>query len=181
MWRTARNVRITYQPLPPDKNGVARVDDLVEYESLSGSGGVKTVSGVDTGNWDLADLERDTTCWDWRGSGWLFFVSSHWEILGWGEIMDEDSGEVKERWVVTWFAATLFTKEGVDVYSDKREGGSKEVVKQILEGLKGLLKEKEKEQEEGKLDTAGKVRALREMVERDMREVKIELPWKERS
>ncbi|CCC05250.1 hypothetical protein SMACR_08259 [Sordaria macrospora] len=170
MWRSARNVRITYRPLSPTKDGVPRVDDLVEYESLSGSGSLKSVSGVDTGNWSLANIKDDTTCWDWRGSGWLFFVSSHWEILGWGEIKDWETGEVKERWVVTWFAPTVFTKEGVDVYSDLREGGSKEMVEGVLEVLKRVV-------EEGGEGTKG----LREMVEGDMREVKIELPWKERS
>ncbi|KAJ4399250.1 hypothetical protein N0V85_006079 [Neurospora sp. IMI 360204] len=169
MWRSARNVRITYKPLPPTKEGYPRMDDLVEYESLSGSGGVKTVAGVDTGNWDLANINDDTTSWDWRGSGWLFFVSSHWEVLGWGEKKNEETGEVEERWVVTWFAPTLFTKEGVDVYSDRMEGGSKELVEEILGGLKEML-------EEGGEGT----KSLREMVEKDMREVAISLPWKER-
>ncbi|KAK3955863.1 hypothetical protein QBC32DRAFT_332364 [Pseudoneurospora amorphoporcata] len=170
MWRSARNVRITYRPLPPTADGRPRVDDLVEYESLSGSGSLKTVSGVDTGNWDLANIKDDTTSWDWRGSGWLFFVSSHWEILGWGEVKDAETGKVKERWVVTWFAPTLFTKEGLDVYSDLREGGSKEVVEGVLKSLKELV-------EEG----GERTKALREMVERDMREVAISLPWKERA
>ncbi|KAK3392466.1 hypothetical protein B0T20DRAFT_56748 [Sordaria brevicollis] len=170
MWRSARNVRITYRPLPATKDGIPKIDDLVEYENLSGSGSVKSVSGVDTGNWSLSNIDNDTTSWDWRGSGLLFFVSSHWEILGWGEIKDEVTGEVKERWVVTWFAPTLFTKEGVDVYSDRREGGSREVVEEVLAKLKEMVEE------------AGEgARGLREMVEKDMREVAINLPWKERS
>ncbi|KAK3490360.1 uncharacterized protein B0T23DRAFT_396539 [Neurospora hispaniola] len=167
MWRSARNVRITYRPLTPTKDGRPRIDDLVEYESLSGSGGVKTVAGVDTGNWD--NIKEDMTSWDWRGSGWLFFVSSHWEVLGWGERKNEETGEVEERWAVTWFASTLFTKEGVDIYSDRPEGGTKELVEEVL----GVLGEVLEEGGEG-------TRGLKEMVERDMREVKISLPWKER-
>ena len=27
---------------------------------------------------------------DWKGAGWLFFVHSHWEVLGYGR--DEASG-----------------------------------------------------------------------------------------
>jgi hypothetical protein len=33
---------------------------------------------------------------DWRGKGWLFFVSSHWEVLGYGK--DEKSDL---EWAVT--------------------------------------------------------------------------------
>ncbi|KAK3902580.1 hypothetical protein C8A05DRAFT_44028 [Staphylotrichum tortipilum] len=145
MWRSARNVRITYGSLAPSSSSRERMSDLVEYEALSGAGGVKTVAGVDT-----ASSAGDTSVFDWRGSGWLFFVGSHWEVLGWGEREAPDGGV--ERWVVTWFAPTVFTAEGVDVYSDRREGGSEGV----CEG-KGRLGELVKE----------------------MREVKVELPWKE--
>jgi hypothetical protein len=162
MWRSARNVRITYTPLSPNTlDGTYRIDDLVEYESLSGKGGVKTVAGVDT-----SSAPNDTTAWDWRGKGWLFFVSSHWEVLGWGERPlsgGEGKGGGVERWAVTWFAPTLFTKEGVDVYSDRREGPSKEVLDGIMAALKGL-----------------DAKHVVEMCEKDMRPVAIELPWKER-
>jgi hypothetical protein len=161
MWRSARNVRITYTPLPPHSpstNGAYRIDDLVEYESLNGKGGVKTVAGVDT-----ASKPGDTGAWDWRGKSWLFFVSSHWEVLGWGErpLPGADGGV--ERWVVTWFAPTLFTKEGVDVYSDRREGVSKETLDEVMAALKGM-------------DAS----PVAEMCEKDMRPVAIQLPWKER-
>jgi hypothetical protein len=161
MWRSARNVRITYKPLPPQNpstSGACRIDDLVEYEALNGKGGVKTVAGVDT-----ASKPNDTGAWDWRGKGWLFFVSSHWEVLGWGErpLAGADGGV--ERWVVTWFAPTLFTKEGIDVYSDRREGPSKETLDEIMASLKGL-----------------DAKPVADMCEKDMQPVAIELPWKER-
>lgn len=159
MWRTAQNVRITYSPLPPSpptaEGSHPRIDDLVEYEKSSGKGGVKTVAGVDT----ACDRE-DTGSWDWRGKGLLGFVTSHWEILGWGE---RENGDTKERWVVTWFAPTLFTKEGIDLYSDRKEGMSPELAHEILTGLK-------------KLDAKPVV----EMVQKDMEEVKIQVPWKTR-
>ena len=56
---------------------------------------------------------------DWKGAGWLFFVHSHWEVLGYGR--DENS-----EWAVTCgcfrgqadvvFSKTLFTPAGIDVY-----------------------------------------------------------------
>lgn len=58
-------------------------------------------------------------------------ASSKWEILGWG---DEEGGN---QWVVTYFAKTLFTPAGVDVYS--REGQLKlETIDGIREALEGL-------------------------------------------
>lgn len=162
MWRTARNVRITYSPLPPTSGDAAsarpRVDDLVQYEKkTSGKGGVKTVSGVDTAS---AAGPGATWSWDWRGKGLLAFVTSHWEVVGWGE-RDAAGGE-KERWAVTWFAPTLFTKEGVDLYSDRQGGMSPALAGEILAALKGL-------------DAAPLVK----MVEADMREVEVRLPWLE--
>lgn len=154
MWRTARNVRITYKPLSPSDADHPRVDDLVEYEKASGKGGVKTVAGVDTA---CGPGTESSGTWDWRGKGLLGFVTSHWEVLGWGE---RDDGE---RWVVTWFAPTLFTKEGVDLYSDRQEGMSETLAGEVLAALKGL-------------DGA---KGVVDMVEKDMRAVQVQLPWKE--
>lgn len=128
----------------------------MQYEKTSGKGGVKTVSGVDT-----AAGSSDTGSWDWRGKGLLGFVTSHWEVLGWGERAGEGE-EGTERWAVTWFAPTLFTKEGVDLYSDRKVGMSPALAADILAGLKGL-------------DAAPLVK----MVEADMKEVEVRLPWLE--
>lgn len=57
-------------------------------------------------------------------------ASSHWEVLGWGE--DEEGGE---KWVVTWFQASLFTPMGVDVYSDRKEGVSEALFGRIQRAL----------------------------------------------
>ncbi|KAK0673486.1 hypothetical protein QBC41DRAFT_214832 [Cercophora samala] len=154
MWRKARNVRITYSPLPSPSSSPStpqKIADLVEYEPLDGSS-LKNVRGIDT-----ASTPTSLTAWDWRGSGFLFFVTSHWEILGHGEVP-----ETGERWVVTWFQKTLFTAEGVDVYSDRKEGPSEGLKKQILEGLEKM---------EG---------GVGELCRRDMQEVRIELPWREK-
>jgi len=57
----------------------------------------------------------------------------------------------------------VFTQEGVDVYSDRMEGGSEGLVGEILTALNGIG-----------------ARELGELCERDMRVVEISLPWKER-
>lgn len=99
--------------------------------------------------------------WNWRGKGWLVIASSHWEVLGWGERLLAN-GQGVERWAVTWFAPTLFTKEGVDLYSDRKEGLQKETADDIIAALKRLEAPK-----------------LVELVEKQMMEVAISLPWKE--
>lgn len=54
--------------------------------------------------------------WDWCGRGWLVIASSHWECLGFGRADDGN-----ER-VMTYFAKTVFTSAGIDLYSRRREG-----------------------------------------------------------
>ncbi|KAK8087147.1 hypothetical protein PG994_002121 [Apiospora phragmitis] len=167
MWRSARNVRITYKPLPTSSTtSEMHIDDLVEYEKANKSGAYKTVAGVD---------KPDPTApaaWNWRGKGWLRIASSHWEVLGWGERpLSEQQQQQQppaaattvERWVVTWFAATLFTPEGIDIYSDRPEGISPET----LAGVKAAL---------NSLQSAPKVV---EYVGKDLREIQIQLPWKQ--
>lgn len=56
-------------------------------------------------------------------------ASSHWEVLGWGDL--EGGGQ----WAVTYFAKTLFTPAGIDIYSREKNGLPGEVV----EGIKGAL------------------------------------------
>lgn len=157
------------------------MSDVVEYEALSkedingdgkkkGKGKVKRIMGVDT-----ASVAGDSGAWDWRGSGLLFFVGSHWEVLGWGERPlpntstggqeeENESEPAVERWAVTWFAPTVFTAEGLDVYSDRKEGLSEGLARDVLAELKRVC------QGQGKLG---------EIVEKDMREVVIRLPWGE--
>ena len=83
----------------------------------------KSIKGIDTPDGDGA--------WNWRGKGWLKIASSHWEVLGWGEREDE-------RWVVTWFAPSLFTPAGIDIYSSRKEGLSEGLYGDIMKGLEGL-------------------------------------------
>ncbi|KAK8094674.1 hypothetical protein PG997_001359 [Apiospora hydei] len=144
MWRSARNVRITYKPLLT-ATSVVHIDDLVEYEKANKSGAYKTVAGID---------KPDPTVpasWNWRGKGWLRIASSHWEVLGWGERPLSSSsmaaaaagGEQQqqppatiERWVT-------------------------------LAGVTAAL---------NSLQSAPKVV---QYVEKDLREIQIQLPWKQ--
>lgn len=101
-----------------------QLEDMVTYQPLDGDK-IKSVHGVnkpEEGDW----------AWHWRGTGWLMIASSRWEVLGYGE---DESGN---RWVVTYFAKTLFTPAGVDLYSRNSRGLTEETVEAIKKALVGL-------------------------------------------
>ena len=75
-----------------------RWSDLVSYETSQGE---EYIKGVDTQS--LGSPAKIT----WRGSGWLFFVTSDWAISARGK-----------HWMIIAFDATWFTPRGVDVLSD---------------------------------------------------------------
>lgn len=143
MWKTKRNVRITYTVLSNNpkhdatENTSNQLDDLVSYQTLD-SDKVKQVHGIDTA------AGSEGGAWDWRGKGLLKIASSHWEILGWGN----ESGSVNEatstadhvesQWAVTYFAKTLFTPAGIDVYSRTDKGLSEETLSAIKNTLQEL-------------------------------------------
>jgi len=129
MWKSKHNVRITYTPLPSTRpNDTPQIDDLVEYENTPG-GKTKSVHGVDTPS--VAPNGTSALAYDWRGKGLLKIAGSHWEILGYGE---EANGNA---WIVTCFAKTLFTPQGIDVYSRKSEG----LQEQTMDSIKAAMKE----------------------------------------
>lgn len=134
MWRKARNVAITYNPLPSASDAAPKLDDQVTYQELRGDT-IKSVRGIDTPAGDGA--------WDWRGRGWLMIASSHWEVLGFGPSDASESGRGQEgggeAWVVTFFAKTIFTPAGIDIYSRRKEGLSEG----MLEAVKRALAESE--------------------------------------
>ncbi|KAI1495838.1 hypothetical protein F5X99DRAFT_102557 [Biscogniauxia marginata] len=169
MWRSSKNVRITYAPYKPASSSSSPPphpgtnDNIVEYEKKDGKGGVKSVVGVEKPDPVVP------AAWKWRGKGLLTIASSYWEVMGWGERPlpggaggGDGDGDI-ERWAVTWFAPTLFTQEGIDIYSDRKEGLSRETTEEIIKALK-------------ELKDAPK---LVDLVEKLMQEVEISLPWKE--
>ncbi|KAL4909153.1 hypothetical protein BDW74DRAFT_78042 [Aspergillus multicolor] len=125
LWKDKRNVNITYELLAPDSSGIVKIDDLVQYQAF-GSDKIKSVHGVDTPSPD------NPGAWDWRGKGWLMIASSHWECLGFGQAVDDN------QWIVTYFAKTLFTPAGIDIYSRRKEGLPPGLVEDILQAIKGL-------------------------------------------
>ncbi|KAK9427630.1 hypothetical protein V1505DRAFT_350706 [Lipomyces doorenjongii] len=156
MWKSNRNVHITYTPLLSSSNPIPdgshsaadaadiQLDDLVSYNSLNGDK-VKTIHGIDT---PVAE-----GAWHWRGTGWLAIASSHWEILGYGtekpdgpaplhnDAIEAGAQMVVEdgnQWIVTYFTKSLFTPAGIDIYSRSAEGLRDETVSDIREMLKGL-------------------------------------------
>lgn len=59
-------------------------------------------------------------------------ASSHWEVLGWGDL------ESDNQWAVTFFANTMFTPAGIDVYSRTKEGLPEAVMTEIKEALAAI-------------------------------------------
>ncbi|CAD6564732.1 MAG: hypothetical protein TREMPRED_000259 [Tremellales sp. Tagirdzhanova-0007] len=103
-----KDVTITYSPVAAESKINTTFDDLVEYRKRSAADGStpSTVRGVDT----LSSGANGAT-FDWKGSSYLFFVHSHWEVLGFG--IDKEN---TLDWAVTFFSKTLFTPAGIDIY-----------------------------------------------------------------
>lgn len=125
MWKEKQNVRITYTEL---KDG--KLDDLVSSQKLGSPPDAKDseIKGVDT-----PDKERPMA-FKWRGKGLLMIASSQWEVLGSGT-WTEASGDEKQ-WAVTYFAKTIYTPPGIDVYTRGKEGLSEEALQTVKSGLK---------------------------------------------
>lgn len=73
-------------------------------------------------------------------------ASSHWEILGYGRTatadreqgeggVNEEEGDERREWAVTYFAATVFSPAGIDIYSRERRA----LPDWVVEGVKGAL------------------------------------------
>lgn len=134
IWKTKRNVRITYTLLPDSTtSGTTKLLDVVTYQTqYSEKPGI--LRGIDT------SVDNTGSRWNWRGKGWLSVASSRWEILGHGEYVDvrDDGEEIVNRWVVTYFSASLFSPAGMDFYSMDEAGLKGEVVWDIKQALNGL-------------------------------------------
>lgn len=103
-WRKRFGPTITYAPLPG--SGSRRIDDDVRY--FSAGGAERHVRGVDVQNLAQPRLFR------WRGRPWyLRWTTSDWCVL--------DYDPACAAWAVTYFAATLFTPAGIDLYARDAE------------------------------------------------------------
>ncbi|WVQ80760.1 hypothetical protein IAT38_002865 [Cryptococcus sp. DSM 104549] len=139
MWKDKKDVSITYTPVSGTSKDHKSFDDLVEYRKRSAAEGSKTstVKGVDT----LTRGANGAT-FDWKGSSYLFFVHSHWEVLGYGK--DEQYGL---EWAVTFFSKTLFTPAGIDIYlrsspsAPNPESKNSAVRKKLLDQIVAAVKD----------------------------------------
>ena len=149
MWKGRFGVKITYTPLPQtqeaDATGFPDVNDLVEYQKISG-GKYSSINGISR-SVTVPDLGSGWG-FSWRGRGWLMIASSQWEILGYGTDVAGATpgidGQGKD-WMVTYFSKTLFTPAGIDIYSRDADGISAECISDIKVQLakmddKGLKK-----------------------------------------
>ncbi|EIM81083.1 uncharacterized protein STEHIDRAFT_86348 [Stereum hirsutum FP-91666 SS1] len=134
LWKNKKDVTISYtEPTYTPSGSPQSFNDIVEYRSLSSppSKPRTVINGVDT--LDLASPESAPTRFKWRGKGWLMIASSKWQLLGYNP-----PGEDGEEWAVTFFEKTLFTPPGLDVYARTEKGLPEDLIKGIVESLKGL-------------------------------------------
>ncbi|KAJ7161428.1 hypothetical protein C8R43DRAFT_880929 [Mycena crocata] len=135
MWKDKKNVKITYSTIPGEP--AATMDDLVSYEKRSAKPGAapSTVKGIDR-------LEEGATGrWKWRGKGLLMIASSRWSLLGFHVTSPTAQGNPASEdpeWVVTYFASTLFTPAGLDIYSRSKDGLSDKFVEDLIADIDAL-------------------------------------------
>ncbi|KAJ7225369.1 hypothetical protein GGX14DRAFT_420202 [Mycena pura] len=71
-----------------------------------------------------------------RGKGLLMIATSRWQLLGFNIHTSADSDE--PEWVVTYFASTLFTPAGLDIYSRSKDGLSDQFIEGLVEEIGAL-------------------------------------------
>ncbi len=125
VWFDKRNVLLTYTSLSPSNRENPSLDNRLTYQTLA-STSVQTIHGTDTPSTGRLGA------WTWRGTGWLKFVTSHWEILGHGEL-----GE-RGRWIVVFAQKSLFTPAVLNVCTRSKEGLSDGEVCELKRVIMGL-------------------------------------------
>ncbi|KAJ8609100.1 hypothetical protein MRB53_039299 [Persea americana] len=123
LWRDKRNVRITYTPLSE-----GRLDDLVTYQGLGDDKGER---GDGNGPSDGIGRSDDVATEPAAGAAA-------------GAAVADGPGE---QWVITYFAKTMFTPAGIDVYARKAEGLSEATLRRLQRALLALSVEVGKESE----------------------------------
>lgn len=148
-WRESRNVTVTYTLLPKKPETIpakdlltlqwgTRIKDLVSWQPLSRSSasfrtatGLSTPSGVaGEANGELKpDFYGDTfncgeragLAYSRRGTGWSRFVSSRWELLGYGSDYSSRRGQdyiysaEDNSYIVIYVAKTLIAPAGINI------------------------------------------------------------------
>jgi len=135
MWKTRKDVTITYTPYTAPPN--LAYNDHVEYRSSSSSSskprssvlGISTLLPTPGGDDKVQTNCEHSAHFKWRGTGLLKIASSKWQVLGY---------DVQEGWAVTMFEKTLFTPAGLDVYVRHPGALSKERMDEIIRNVQGL-------------------------------------------
>ncbi|KAM0790945.1 hypothetical protein ACM66B_004250 [Microbotryomycetes sp. NB124-2] len=141
LWKDKKNVVIEYNSIKGQHS--TTIDDKVSYNKRSDKTGTtpSTVHGVDKlTSVDGINLKSESggklvagPRWKWRGKGWLMIASSRWQVLGHNLT---SSAPADAEWVVTYFASTLFTPAGLDIYT--RTSLTDEVVERLTKELQAL-------------------------------------------
>ena len=121
-WQGKRNVLLTYSLLGANNQRSAPMDDLITYQSVTSSK-VQTLHGTDTPS------QTDPWAWTWRGNGLLRIATSHWEILGHGEL------EGWGQWIVVYAQKSIFTPAVVNVCTREKRGLPESLLDSIKQAL----------------------------------------------
>lgn len=116
LWLNGDKTNPSFNYTVAEKNGTSYLIDEVNY--LKG-GKTKTIKGFDH------QKKENEKAFTWRGKGLLRIAKSNWEI----KLLDPNN-----EWAVIWFSKTLFTPEGVDIISRK-----KQLDKKVLEEIKSKM------------------------------------------
>ncbi|KAK4700667.1 hypothetical protein P7C70_g5573, partial [Phenoliferia sp. Uapishka_3] len=131
LWKGKKNVVISYTPISGEPEHT--FDDVVSYNKVSDAVGKtpSTVKGIDR-------LEAGTAgAWKWRGKGLLAIATSRWQLLGF-TVHSNPGAQSEPEWVVTYFASTLFTPAGLDIYARTPRGLPDEHVDKLTKAIEAL-------------------------------------------
>lgn len=124
MWLKGDKLSPNFEYTITQKNDVIGLIDVVSYTQ---KGRVKTIRGFDR------VLRADNSEFQWRGAGWMFFLTSQWSVI----YMDKS-----KNWAIIAFKKTLFTPTGFDVIAKNQnlDAETKALIQEVLlaKGIGGL-------------------------------------------
>ncbi|CAH7681067.1 expressed protein, partial [Phakopsora pachyrhizi] len=136
-WRGKKNVTITYKAVEGEKPEV--LHDLVEYHSglsVDSTDPRKQIIGIDR----PVSSSLGRIQWKWRGQGLLMLLTSNWELLGYN-IRSSSLHETpfqSPEWVITYFAKTLFTPAGIDIYGRSGSPFPDDLKRELIDAIRRI-------------------------------------------
>ena len=103
MWLKGKRTHPQFRYTVRLRKEVKGLYDVVAFQK---KGKEKTIEGFDT------PQNADHTLFEWRGKGWKRLLKSDWRILHYDR---------ERQWLLIYFSGTLFTPEGFDVISKKKQ------------------------------------------------------------